>query len=109
MGRRFLTVHTGAYAASVCGSLVVLVIASSIRGSTDALAVGCLCGNQPALLKQFGHKVSYKLISYFIVPVFVAQTADLKLRCNMLRDGGAATWLPKTGRTSICTPPALVG
>ena len=58
-----------------------------IGGGSDAIPVGCFSGNQPALLEQLVHKLSYELIPDLVVPVLVAQTADLKVLRYMYRNG----------------------
>ena len=58
-----------------------------IGGGSDALAVRRLGRDQPALLEQLVHQFSHKLISDLIAPVFVTQTADLKVFRDMDRNG----------------------
>ena len=57
-----------------------------IGGGSDALAVRRLGRDQPALLEQFVHQFSHKLIPDLIASVFVTQTADLKVFRDMDRN-----------------------
>ena len=59
-----------------------------IGSGSDTLSLRCFGGDQPALLKQFVHKLRHELMTYFIVSVFVAQAADLKFLCGILRNRG---------------------
>ena len=56
-------------------------------GGSDALALGCLGGNQPVFLEQLIHKLSHKLVPDLIAPILIAKTADFKMLRNMNRNG----------------------
>ena len=58
-----------------------------IGGGSDAIAVGRLGRDQPALLEQFVHQFSHKLVPDLIALVFVTQTKNCKVFRNMDRNG----------------------
>ena len=59
-----------------------------IGSGSDTLSLGCFSGDQPALLEKLSHQTGYKLLSYLIAPVLIAQAADLKFLRGILRDRG---------------------
>ena len=81
----FLVLHGDLPVHLLCG--LAENAALFIGGGANALAIGRFSGDQTALLEQFVHDFSYKLIPNFISPVLVTQTADFKMFRNVDRNG----------------------